>query len=177
MGVPTRVTFVFLGLLIVATTCPSRAQDAAPVTLGKCFVENRLETNARDPYDMQVIVDFTNNSKKTATIVQIDLFVIAGTHYMIWPRHPGPYAMIIGKTGNFAPGVAIKRNEFDLLRADLAKGETFGDFACAVTMVQFRDGTSWKEPASDIQKAMDAFALTAKAPTLPTPRPNPTQTP
>jgi hypothetical protein len=177
IGNRMRATFVFLGLLLAATIGPSRAQDAAPVSLGKCFVENRLEINRSDAYDMQLIVDFTNNSKKTATIVRIDVFVIAGTHYMIWPRHPGPYIMIFGQTGNFAPGVPITRNEFDFLRGDLAKGETFGDFACAVTYVQFRDGTSWRESSSVILQAMDAFAVTAKPPTLPTPHPNPTETP
>jgi hypothetical protein len=169
MGTPMRAAFVFLGILIVATIGPSHAQDTPAVTVSKCVIDNRLTSNDRDPNDMQVRIDFTNNTPKTATIVTIDVFVTAGSHFMIWPGHPGTYAIPFQQTGNFAPGLTVRDNEFNFLRGDLAKGEKFGDFACAATYVEFRDGTSWRASQSDLNKAMDAFSARAK---LATPSPS-----
>lgn len=147
-------------LASTAALLPQRALAADPVALNSCNLAYESSTNIASQIS-GLDVQFTNESSKTATIVNIRTQILGQTS-------------VIRDVGTFSPGIEIhhryKTGGQFALPAVLQSFMGNPSVTCAVDSVSFEDGSTWRGTANSTQtsstNANNPYAITLQPTSL-----------
>jgi hypothetical protein len=144
MGALTRITFAFLGLLLVVRAYPAVAQTSPRAVIDHCYVEKNVNARGTSLNVFRFDLDFTNTSDRVARLIDVALYAHAqnGTVHATHSTYKGTYS----------PGALIRNPGVFATTPYL-----FDKYECAVSHIDYADGTSWDAPsAAHPRTAQDA---------------------
>jgi hypothetical protein len=135
MGALTRITFAFLGLLLVVPAYPAAAQTSPPALVNHCYVEKNLGARASSVNAFRLDLDFTNTSERVASLIDVTLYLRG--------QNGATHAYVSTYKGTYSPGALVRNPGLFAVSP-----YEFDKYACAVTHVDYTDGTSWDAPSA-----------------------------